>query len=108
MKALGNAYTYYYGKAEFVSSNTTFSVSDQEGNNEEVSEAQGDTPDDQEDGASEDDEESHLSCESADLSNLNEGDDALSNLNNMDAVRTPNRTIALIDTGVKQNVTGYT
>ncbi|MBR3537902.1 MAG: hypothetical protein IKN79_02375, partial [Eubacterium sp.] len=95
-----NAYTYYYGKAEFVSSNTTFSVSDQEGNDEKVSETTEDAHKDKEEVTSEDDEESHLSCESADLSNLNEGDDALSNLNNMDAVRTPNRTIALIDTGV--------
>ena len=95
-----NAYTYYYGKAEFVSSNTTFSVSDQEGNDGEVSESKEEAHKDKEEVASEDDEESHLSGESADLSNLNEGDDALSNLNNMDAVRTPNRTIALIDTGV--------
>ncbi|MBR3538956.1 MAG: S8 family serine peptidase, partial [Eubacterium sp.] len=95
-----NAYTYYYGKAEFVSSNSTFRVSDQEGNDEKVSEKQESAPEDKEDGTSEDDEESHLSGESADLSNLNEGDDALSNLNNMDAVRTPNWTIALIDTGI--------
>ena len=97
-----NAYTYYYGKAEFVSSNSTFRVSNQEGNDEEVSEKQESATGDQEDGTSEDDEESQLSGESADLSNLNEGDDALSNLNNMDAVRTPNRTIALIDTGVNE------
>ncbi|MBQ9871008.1 MAG: VaFE repeat-containing surface-anchored protein [Eubacterium sp.] len=95
-----NAYTYYYGKAEFVSSNTTFRVSDQEENDKEAPETQESAPEDKEDGTSEDDEESHLFGESANLSNLNEGDDALSNLNNMDAVRTPNRTIALIDTGV--------
>ena len=94
-----NAYTYYYRRAEFVSCNTTFRVADQE-DIMEVSDDRELTSEDKEDGISEDDEETHLPGESADLSNLNEGDDALSNLNNMDAVRTPNRTIALIDTGV--------
>ncbi len=51
-----NAYTYYYGKAEFVTSNSTFRVSDQEGNDEEVSEKQESAPYDKEDGTSEDDE----------------------------------------------------
>ncbi|MBQ9872751.1 MAG: VaFE repeat-containing surface-anchored protein [Eubacterium sp.] len=94
-----NAYTYYYGKADFVSGNATFTVSDQAGNAEEETGAQGSSADEEE-VPTEDDEESHISGESADLPNLNEGDDALSNLNNMDATRTPDRTIALIDTGI--------
>lgn len=96
-----NAYTYYHGKAEFVACNTTFTVSDQEGSAEEVTEAQEDTDDSEEET---DDEDSHLSGQEngADLSSLNAGDDALSNLNNMDAVRTPGSTIALIDTGVNE------
>lgn len=36
----------------------------------------------------------------ADMSSVNAGDDALANLNEMNPVRTPDRTIALIDTGV--------
>lgn len=66
------AYAYYSVKASYVSPNSVFSVSDTTGNGEEI----------------------------ADLSNLNEGDDALSILNDMDAVRTPIGTVALIDTGV--------
>ena len=100
-----NAYTYYYGKAEFVCSNTTFIVSDQEETDGEVTETQTPTEDDSEEEES-DDEESHLSGndEGPDLSYLNTGDDALSNLNTMDAVRTPDGTIALIDTGVNDGV----
>lgn len=40
----------------------------------------------------------------ADLPDLNEGNDALANMNDMNAVSTPEKTIALIDTGV--NATG--
>ena len=65
-----NAYTYYYGKADFVDVNVEFSVQD----NEET--------------------------EGADLTNLNDGDDALSNLNDMDPETVPARTIAVIDTGI--------
>nr|MCR4609628.1 hypothetical protein [Eubacterium sp.] len=65
-----NAYTYYYGKADFVDANVEFSVQD----NEET--------------------------EGADLTNLNDGDDAISNLNDMDPETVPARTIAVIDTGI--------
>jgi len=99
-----NAYTYYYGKAEFVSANITFRVADSE-NVQESS----DTADSGEDEASDsDDSEDDLKTseqenyqDSADLSNLNEGDDALANLNDLSALGSvPKGTIALIDTGV--------
>ena len=99
-----NAYTYYYGKAEFVSANITFRVADNE-NVQENSEAAdtgedeaGDS-DDSEDDLKASEEESYQ--DGADLSNLNEGDDALANLNDLSALRSvPAGTIALIDTGV--------
>ncbi len=99
-----NAYTYYYGKAEFVSANITFRVADNE-NVQENSEAAdtgedeaGDS-DDSEDDLKASEEESYQ--DGADLSNLNEGDDALANLNDLSALRpVPAGTIALIDTGV--------
>ena len=62
------AYTYYYGKVDFVSANIIFKVADEE--------------------------------YAADMSNVNEGNDALANLNEMGAMSTPDRTIAVIDTGI--------
>ena len=71
-----NAYTYYYGKADFVDANITFSVSDNEGSEDEPR-------------------------ETADLSEINTGDDAISNLVDMDTTGTvPAGTIAVIDTGI--------
>ena len=71
-----NAYTYYYGKADFVDANITFTVSD----DEESKESPKDT---------------------SDLSEINTGDDAISNLNDMDTAGTvPEGTIAVIDTGI--------
>ena len=68
-----NAYTYYCGKAEFVAPNITFQVSDEDYTNY---------------------------TNVADLTEINSEGDALANLNEMEATSTPDRTIALIDTGV--------
>ena len=74
-----NAYTYYYGKADFVDANITFMVSD-DGDSKESEGSPKDT---------------------ADLSEINTGDDAISNLNDMDTTGTvPAGTIAVIDTGI--------
>ncbi|MCR5367163.1 VaFE repeat-containing surface-anchored protein [Eubacterium sp.] len=74
-----NAYTYYYGKADVVDANITFTVSDDE-------ESEGSTK------------------ETADLSEINTGDDAISNLADMDTTGTvPEGTIAVIDTGSNGN-----
>ena len=74
-----NAYTYYYGKADFVDANITFTVSD----DEDSKESEGSPKD------------------TADLSEINTGDDAISNLNDMDTTGTvPAGTIAVIDTGI--------
>lgn len=75
-----NAYSYYYGKADFVDANITFSVSDNEGSEDEPK-------------------------DTADLSEINTGDDAISNLNDMDTAGTvPAGTIAVIDTGSNGDV----
>ncbi|MBR6217052.1 MAG: VaFE repeat-containing surface-anchored protein [Eubacterium sp.] len=77
-----NAYTYYYGKADFVDANITFTVSD----DEEIKESEGSSKD------------------TADLSEINTGDDAISNLVDMDTTGTvPKGTIAVIDTGSNDN-----
>ena len=67
-----NAYTYYYTKADFVSANITFKVTDEAGETGEFDESE-----------------------------LNKGDDALSTLNKIENTSAaPDKTIALIDTGV--------
>ena len=72
------AYTYYFTKADFISPNITFTVADNNYVNDD----------------------SNQDENVADLSNLNQGDDAISILNDLDSIKTPNKTIALIDTGV--------
>ena len=67
-----NAYTYYYGKADFVDANVEFLVQDEE----------------------------ETEMEGADLSTLNDGDDAISYLNDMEPKTVPAKTIAVIDTGI--------
>ena len=75
-----NAYTYYYGKADFVDANITFTVSDNEGSEDEPK-------------------------DTADLSEINTGDDAISNLNDMDTAGSASAgTIAVIDTGSNGDV----
>ena len=71
-----NAYTYYYKIADFVSTNNTFKVAD------------------------EDFVDNSTESNVADLSEINQGDDALSILNDLNISTTPDKTIALIDTGV--------
>jgi len=80
-----NAYTYYYGKADFVDANITFTVSDNEEAKKDVKE----------------DASTDETNDTADLSEINTGDDAISNLVDMDTTGTvPDGTIAVIDTGI--------